>query len=102
MVSTDMRRSGIFFLFMASALALLLLAFVHAGMAVRDGMRRIEDNGKIVRALGLTDLCLFTEARYARHLSQADLHSAFQDHPFALEHFPSGSFVLPPSIARNP
>ncbi|MGJ5819137.1 hypothetical protein [Paludibaculum fermentans] len=46
--------------------------------------------------LKLTDLCLLPEARYTRHLSQADLHSAFQDHPAALEHFPSGSLVPPP------
>jgi hypothetical protein len=45
--------------------------------------------------LGLTDLALFTEARYTRHPSQADLHSAFQDHPLALEHFPSGSLIVP-------
>lgn len=45
--------------------------------------------------LQLTDLALFTEARYTRHPSQADLHSAFQDHPLAFEHFPSGS-VAPP------
>jgi hypothetical protein len=44
---------------------------------------------------GLTDLALFTEARYTRHPSQADLHSAFQDHPLALEHFPSGSLIPP-------
>lgn len=45
--------------------------------------------------LGLTDLALFTEARYTRHPSQADLHSAFQDHPLAFEHFPSGSLTPP-------
>jgi hypothetical protein len=49
-----------------------------------------------VRELGLTDLALFTEARYTRNPSQADLHSAFQDHPMALEHFPSGSIQQPP------
>lgn len=49
----------------------------------------------LVRSLELTDLCLSTEARYTRHLSQADRHAAFQDHPVALEHFPSGSLLLP-------
>jgi hypothetical protein len=49
----------------------------------------------LVHQLELTDLTLFTEARYTRHLSQADLHSAFQDHPMALDHFPSGSLVMP-------
>jgi hypothetical protein len=50
----------------------------------------------MVADLGLTDLSLFTEARYTRHLAQADLHTAFQDHPLAIEHFPSGSLVAPP------
>ena len=57
----------------------------------------------MVKAFRLTDLCLFTEARYTRHLSQADLGTPFQDHPLSLEHFPSGSFTLPPEgIARRP
>jgi hypothetical protein len=29
------------------------------------------------------------------------LHSAFQDHPMALEHFPSGSLVLPPVLIHR-
>jgi hypothetical protein len=49
----------------------------------------------VVRTLELTDLCLFTEARYTRHLSQADVYSAFQDHPVSLEHFPTGSVAGP-------
>jgi hypothetical protein len=50
----------------------------------------------MVHRLGLTDLCLFTEARYTRHPSQADHFAPFQDHPQALEHFPSGSLLAPP------
>lgn len=53
--------------------------------------------GNLVRELGLTDLALFTEARYTRHPTQTDLHSPFQDHPGAIEHFPSGSILPPPS-----
>ncbi len=56
----------------------------------------MQQRARMVQELGLTDLALFTEARYTRHLSQSDLHSAFQDHPMALEHFPSGSLYLPP------
>jgi hypothetical protein len=58
----------------------------------------------LVRELHLTDLCLFTEARYTRHLSQADWQTPFQDHPAALEHFPSGSLLSPPyeNLARTP
>ncbi|MBI5109069.1 MAG: hypothetical protein HZA62_10010 [Rhodocyclales bacterium] len=56
----------------------------------------------LVAQLRLTDLALFTEARYTRHPSQADLHSAFQDHPLALEHFPTGSLIGPPAGLTNP
>lgn len=62
--------------------------------ATRARPRR--QNAALVARLGLTDLCLFTEARYTRHWSQADLHSAFQDHPGAFEHDPSGSLLGPP------
>lgn len=50
--------------------------------------------------LGLTDLVLCTEARYTRHPSQADRHSAFQEHPGALEHFPTGSLISIPAHRR--
>ena len=50
----------------------------------------------LVRELGLSDLSLFSEARYTRHPSQADRYAPFQDHPVALEHFPTGSLLTPP------
>ena len=55
-----------------------------------------------VATWGLTDLALFTEARYTRHPSQADAHAAFQDHPGALEHFPTGALLPPPTHLRQP
>jgi len=58
---------------------------------------RLDANRELVARLGLTDLALFTEARYTRHPSQADLHSALQDHPGAFDHFPSGSLLAPPA-----
>lgn len=65
--------------------------------------RSLEEHMKsLVIRYGLTDLCIFTEARYTRHPSVADLHSAFQDHPGALDHFPTGSFVSPPTHLRHP
>jgi hypothetical protein len=63
--------------------------------------RRAEVLEALVRRLELTDPCLFTEARYTRHLSQADRFSAFQDHPRALEHFPSGAIVPRPAEAAR-
>jgi len=83
-----------------AALGLLALAFVGVFLdAAWLGERRAVDVAEmhvLAARLGLTDLALFTEARYTRHPSQADLHSAFQDHPLALEHFPSGSLITPP------
>lgn len=50
---------------------------------------------RLTRQLGLTDLAIWTEARYTRHPSQADFFSAFQNFPGALEHFPAGSVLAP-------
>jgi hypothetical protein len=57
--------------------------------------------GRLVRELDLTDLALFTEAGYTRHLSQTDFTTPFQDSPMSFEHFPSGSFVAPPAHLRG-
>lgn len=78
-------------------LALLLDGRYRQGEAA--GMQTASADS--VRKLGLSDLCLFTEARYTRHPAMADLHSPFQDHPLALEHFPSGSLVSPPRFRRE-
>ena len=54
------------------------------------------ESAALVKAAGLTDLALFPEARYTRHPSMADLHTAFQDAPMSFEHFPAGVFVSRP------
>lgn len=69
--------------------------FVDAREARIVRAPEVADMRTMASHLGLTDLALFTEARYTRHPSQADLHSAFQDHPLAFEHFPSGSLIVP-------
>jgi len=75
-------------------LALLMLFYPYWDLKYYGQAQ--QKSSQVVRELQLTDLCLFTEARYTRHLSQADLFSPFQDHPMAFEHFPSGSLALPP------
>jgi hypothetical protein len=70
--------------------------FIHASLRTEKKMALIKEKGEMVKTLELTDLCLFTEASYTRHLTQADLHTPFQDSPASLEHFPSGSLVMPP------
>jgi hypothetical protein len=68
---------------------------LHATLTAGSGRERREAMHALTAQLGLTDLALFTEARYTRHRSVADLHSAFQDAPMAMEHFPAGSLVAP-------
>jgi hypothetical protein len=81
---------------LAAGLLALLATVAHAVIrqaALAEAQARRAER---VEALLLTDLCLFTEARYTRHPSQADLHTPFQDHPQSLDHFPSGSLLGPP------
>ncbi|NCA72035.1 MAG: hypothetical protein EOM91_18540 [Sphingobacteriia bacterium] len=80
-------------------LALLLFAatLIQATVATDAATPLLRQRAGLVAELGLTDLALFTEARYTRHPSQADLHSAFQDHPMALDRFPTGSLVPVPA-----
>jgi hypothetical protein len=88
-----LRKSDLFLAWMSLGILLLVLSFVHADISHRAAAAALTARTDLVAALDLTDLALFTEARYTRHPSQADLHSAFQDHPMALEHFPTGSLV---------
>ncbi|WKJ92154.1 hypothetical protein QZJ86_08435 [Methylomonas montana] len=90
-----MRNSSLFFLSILSEAVLLGALLLHASFSETTQRGILEHKTMLVKNLRLTDLCLFTEARYTRHLSQADLNTAFQDHPLSLEHFPSGSFTEP-------
>ncbi|MBB4303867.1 hypothetical protein GGD81_002919 [Rhodobium orientis] len=91
-----LRRSDVAVGALAAAASLALVAMLHAFVASRTPPASQAVNAALVRDLGLTDLVLFTDARYTRHPSVADLHSAFQDHPMSLDHFPSGSLIAPP------
>ena len=93
----SMCRTDRFLTLMAVLALATALTFVDAALRSHEASPRLAASAALVRDLGLTDLALFTEARYTRHLSQADLHTAFQDHPLAFEHFPSGSLLAPPA-----
>jgi hypothetical protein len=98
-----MRKSSIFFWSLLAQVCLLSLLLAHASLSAGTQQANLAEKAAMVRALRLTDLCLFTEARYTRHLSQADLNTPFQDHPLSLDHFPSGSLTLPPEgLTRRP
>jgi hypothetical protein len=92
-------RKSTFYLIAAAAAAVLLGFFFFivpllplSGSSAREQSER----ARLVQSLHITDLCLFTGASYTRHLSQSDRFAPFQDHPLALEHFPSGSLTSPP------
>lgn len=77
----------------------LIIAFVfalsHAALSGETANERLDRAAHLAGALGLSDLALFTEARYTRHPAMADLHTPFQDHPVSFDHFPSDMFVPP-------
>jgi len=91
-------RPSILALSLLAAGLVLWLAMALPGLleAPQQGAGSNGEAHRLAMSLGLSDLALFTEARFTRHPSMADLHSAFQDHPASLDHFPSGSLVLPP------
>lgn len=82
----------------------LLLVVVLAGLVwsgvqqrIADDASLLSDRQQLVSRLMLTDFAIWTEARYTRHPSQADLFTPFQDFPGSLEHFPAGSLLAPPA-----
>ncbi|WP_205563272.1 hypothetical protein [Cohaesibacter haloalkalitolerans] len=75
------------------ALFMVLLGVTVILAALDDSPR--QPARSLVQQLGLSDLTLFTEARYTRNPSMADLSTAFQDHPVSLDHFPTGSLIGP-------
>ena len=93
-------RNSTMFLTLICSLMLISASLVLHAQGSHAGARTAS-NRELVRRLKLSDLCLFTEARYTRHPAMADHHAAFQDHPMALEHFPSGSLMSPPDFRRE-
>jgi len=84
-----------------TCLEILVLSFLFLyGRTTVAARNRDEIPAKkeLVRHLQLTDLSLWTEARYTRNPSQADIFTPFQDFPSSLEHFPAGSIIGPENI----
>lgn len=94
------RKSSAYFLMIAALLALVGLMLAHTSLTRKEAQASLDEKRRMVHALALTDLCLFTEARYTRHPAVADIHSAFQDGPMSLEHFPSGALIGPVAWKR--
>ena len=96
------RRSTIYLGTTAGLVLVLGGIFLCASGEVRASWPLFARKTSLVRQLELTDLCLFTEASYTRHLSMTDVSTPFQDAPMSLEHFPTGALVEPPPhLVRN-
>lgn len=81
---------------LVAALTLGLLLVWSQRQATAVTAQELPQQRALVGALQITDLAIWTEARYSRHPSQADHFTPFQDFPAALEHFPAGSIIAPP------
>jgi hypothetical protein len=89
------RKSNIFIGWLLVITCALFLVFVHAYYRGLNDAPFLRERMSIVKEAELTDLCLFTEARYTRNPAVADFATPFQDHPASMEHFPSGSIIAP-------
>jgi hypothetical protein len=96
-----MRKAHVYFVYIGINLLLLSLVLAHALYARETAIPFLHEKSELVRTLKLTDLCLFTDARYTRNPAVADFHSAFSDAPMAFDHFPSSSLMEPPPHLRN-
>lgn len=91
-----MIRSLFFCGFLCLATVSLLVLILDGNGKADSALKNIRPAQKeLVRELGLTDLAIWSEARYSRHPSQADFFTAFQDYPGAFDHFPAGSIISP-------
>lgn len=87
--------------------ALVLECLGLLGLVIRDSFRDFgsrqtaRENAELVQVLMLTDLALWTEARFTRHASQADSFTAFQNSPAAPDQFPAGVWVPRVRLDRN-
>ncbi len=95
-----MRKSIVFFLFIAICLVTILFLGITSSVSVSNFLKESSNLVETASALKLTDIFFSNDARYTRNLSQADLFSAFQDYPGSIEHFPSGSVMPPPDFGN--
>jgi hypothetical protein len=94
------RKSNAFLLFTVLNVTGLVLLFAHGALERQRQAPVLIEKKAMVERLGLTDLCLFTDARYTRNPAVADRSTPFQDNPMSLDYFPSGSILPPPPHLR--
>ncbi len=93
-----MFKHRVFFVVTAlEVIALFTLLLSSQARVARQESSSLPAKTQLARELELTDLAIWTEARYTRHPSQSDRFAPFQDFPSSLEHFPAGSIVAAPA-----
>jgi hypothetical protein len=97
----SLRKSDLFFLWLAVNICALLFVFTHAYYKGQNDTSSLKERVNMVEKYELTDLCLFTDAQYTRNPAIADFGAPFQDHPMSMEHFPSGSVIPPPPHLKH-
>ncbi len=99
-----MRPSFYYVTFILSVICLDGMFIYYAGQGKSQQQKDLSIIHDVTKTLGLTDICVTTEARYTRHPAVSDILVPFMDHPGGMEHFPSGSFFSPPytnNLAEN-
>lgn len=97
----SLRRSTLFLFWISFLIIVWGILCGHALIGQRTNLVSLQRKSEVVKKLELTDLALFTDARYTRHPSMADFNTAFQDYPMAFDYFPSGAILAPPSHLRG-
>ncbi|MCF8056948.1 MAG: hypothetical protein K9K37_09955 [Desulfocapsa sp.] len=93
-----MRPSALLFSLIAVIILVDTLFWAANRYQKKDLETKLSSQQRLVGTFGLTDLALSTEARYTRHPAVTDSVAPFMDHPGSIEHFPSGSFILPVAV----
>ena len=85
-------------LFLVTNILLLVSILTLVVKADRsDASGAFHPGAQVAARFLLTDLCLSTESRHTRNLSQIELIAPFQDAPGYHDHFPSSTFIAPPA-----
>ena len=82
-----------YYLIFLTFLLIAIGVFIFTGQSGSNASTQINADAVIAYRFLLTDLCLSTESRHTRHLSQPELIAPFQDAPGYLDHFPSSTFI---------
>ncbi len=90
-----MRPSTILFSVLFFVVSINALFYLVNNKQLGSLKQKLPAQQQLANKYGLTDLALSTEARYTRHPSLSDPMAPYMDHPGSIEHFPSGSFILP-------